>query len=340
MLAAMAGPAPAQDPTGATLTGAGSTFAQPLMARWGQSYASLQGEGGVLLSAEAAFDYEPVGSTGGIARLIARGVDFAVSDAPMPPEELDRHGLAQFPIVTGGVAVAVNLAGVAALRLSPAVVAGIYLGEIARWSDPAVAALNPGVTLPEAPITVLRRADGSGTTFAFSRWLAAEHAPWRDRVGFGQVLAWPVGAGIAGNRDLAAAVRNSPNAIAYVEAGQAERAGLTMAALANRAGAFVMPTPRGLGRATGQLAMAPGRHFFHDTGAADDAEAYPVIAIVYALMPRQPRSQARARRALEFFRLGMNEGAGDAAALGYVALPPETVAQVAQYWRATIRGAR
>jgi phosphate transport system substrate-binding protein len=248
LLCATAVGAQAQDPTGAALTGAGSTFAQPLMARWGQVYSSLQGEGGVLLSAEAAFDYEPVGSTGGIARLIARGVDFAVTDVPMPPDELERHGLAQFPIAMGGVAVAVNIAGVTGLRLSPEAVSRIYLGQIARWSDPAIAALNPGTRLPDAPITVLRRSDGSGTTFAFSRWLAAEYAPWRERIGFGPSLAWPVGAGIAGNRDLVAAVRNSPNAIAYVEAGQAERAGLTLAALQNRSGAFVAPTARGLAR--------------------------------------------------------------------------------------------
>lgn len=186
-------------------SGAGSTFAHPLLARWGQVHATLQGEGGAYVAAESNLDYEPVGSTAGVMRVLQGAVDFGATDVPLPLDEVAKHNLAQFPFVTGGVAVVVDVQGVAtnALRLSGPVLADIYLGKVARWSDPAIRELNPGIGLPDAAIAPLRRRDGSGTTYHFTAYFAAASPEWRSRVGVDTPPSWPVGAGAKGNQELA-----------------------------------------------------------------------------------------------------------------------------------------
>jgi phosphate transport system substrate-binding protein len=323
-------------------SGAGSTFAHPILARWGQVFATIEGEGGAHVSDDRTLDYEPVGSLGGVMRVLQGAVDFGVTDVALPPEELTRHGLAQFPFVTGGVAVVVNLRGVASttLRLSGPVLAGIYLGAILRWSDPAIAALNPAISLPDAPIAVLRRLDGSGTTYHFAAYLAGASPEWRARVGVDTSLQWPVGAGAKGNQELAEQVRATANAIGYVEASQAVRLGLAVVLLENRAGRFVAPDRASLQAASATAAWDPGRHFHQGLAAPEGAGAYPIVATVFALVPRRPRSAARSRLTLNFFRLALTERGADAASLGYVPLPDPVVRQVTDYWRASIAGAR
>lgn len=323
-------------------TGAGSTLAFPVLSAWGKVYATLDGEGGQFVSPDSGMDYEPVGSLGGVIRVIQRAVDFGATDVPLPPAELDRHGLAQFPFVTGGVAVVANLRGIAdaGLRLDGDTLARIYLGEITRWSDPAIAALNPGVALTEAPIAVVRRRDGSGTTWHFANYLAGANAAWRDRVGVNTELNWPVGVGAKGNQEVAETVRATANSIGYVEASLATRLGLPVVLIRNAAGSFVRPTPAALAAAAAGATWDPAQHFFAPAAAATAADAYPIVATVYALMQRRPASTARTRRALEFFRLALFERAADATALGFVPLPLPVASQVAQYWRANIRGAR
>jgi phosphate transport system substrate-binding protein len=269
-------------------------------------------------------------------------VDFAATDVSLAPEELERQGLAQFPFVSGGIAVVTNVAGVATgtLRLSGDVLARIYLGRIQRWSDPALAALNPGVTLPNAPINVLRRGDGSGTTQNLTAFLAASNAEWRERFGVQAAPAWLVGVGARGNRALAEAVRATTNSIGYVEASEAARLRLSVALLQNAAGRFVGPAPANLRAALAGTRFDPASHFHLALAAPQGEEAYPLTATIYALVPRQPRSTGRVRRALEFFRLALREGAADATALGFVPLPAPVVAQVEAYWHANIRGAR
>lgn len=336
----VAAPTPSQ---AQRFSGAGSTFAHPILARWGQVFATLLGEGGAYVAAESNLDYEPVGSMGGIMRVVQGAVDFGATDVPLPPDEVARHNLAQFPFVTGGVAVAVNLRGVAtgALRLSGPALAGIYMGRIARWSDPAIRELNPGANLPDAPIAVLRRLDGSGTTYHFAAYLAAASPEWRSRVGVDSTLEWPVGVGAKGNRELAELVRATSNSIGYVEASQAARLNLAVALVANKAGRFVAPDQASLQAAAATAEWDPGRHFYQGLGEAAPGgeDAYPIAATVFALVPRRA-SAARGRATVEFFRLGLTERAADAVALGYVPLPDPVVRQVADYWRATIRGAR
>lgn len=322
-------------------SGAGSTFAQPILARWGQIFATLQGEGGAYVSADNTLDYEPVGSMGGVMRVLQGGVDFGATDIPMLPEELAKHGLAQFPMVTGGVAIVVNLSEIATgtLRLSGPTLAAIYLGEITRWSDPAISAINPGLTLPDVAINVLHRSDGSGTTYHFTTYLAGANAAWRDRIGVDPIIKWPLGSGVKGNAELAVRVRQTSNSIAYVEASQASRLGLAVALVQNSAGRFVAPTLANLQAASSTVVWEPRRDFHQTLAVASGEEAYPITATVFALVPRRPRSAARGRLVLEFFRFALTERAADAVTLGYVSLPDSVVRQVADYWRTTVRGA-
>lgn len=331
---------PSQWAQAQSFTGAGSTFFHPILAKWAKAHVEQEGDGGAVVSADDTIDYEPVGSLAGVMRILKGDVDFGVTDVPLTPEEVVKHNLAQFPIVSGGIAIAVNVKGVSsgALRLTGPVLAGIYLGEITRWSDPALVALNPDVKLPDAPIVAVRRSDGSGTTFNFSAFLAEASGDWRTQVGVGAVLAWPVGIPAKGNREVAERVQETPNAIGYVEASQAARTGLPIAAIANKAGNFVAPTPANLQATTGLMTWDPARHFYSDVASATGANAYPITATVYVLMSRPLGATARARRALSFFRLSLTQRTDDAVGLGYVPLPAPVVSQVLDYWRAA--GAR
>jgi phosphate transport system substrate-binding protein len=325
-----------------SLSGAGSTFVQPLMDRWGRAFAAHEGEGGAAVAGYARLDYEPVGSAGGVVRLLQGAVDFAATDVAMAPEELDRHALVQFPVASGGIAVAVNLplpTG-ATPRLSGEVLARIGRGEITRWSDPAIAALQDGVALPDVPITVLRRADGSGTTWNYTAFLARRSAAWHAAPGVGWTVAWPVGVAARGTRGMVEALRATPGAIAYLESGEAARSGMRLAAIDNAAGRYVLPGPDALDAGLAGLPWAAARHFHQDAGEPLASEAYPILATVFAVMRRRPASASGARAALGFFRMGLAERADDARALGFVPLAPALVSQVTAYWGAAIRGAR
>nr|WP_037457998.1 phosphate ABC transporter substrate-binding protein PstS [Skermanella stibiiresistens] len=337
------------------LSGAGSTFAFPLLSQWGAKFqaveesgmdiaASLDGplapEGGLgspLSPWAGGLDYEPVGSLGGIMRVIAGAVDFGASERPLPAEEVDRHKLMQFPIVTGGVAVVFNLPGVAdgALRLSGAVLADIYLGKVTSWSDPALKALNPDVTLPDAPIDVVHRGDGSGTTYNFAAYLADASGDWRERVGVDTELKWPVGRGVKGSGGIVRSVAADRNSIGYVEVGQARRDGLPAALVENRAGEFRAPSPDSIAAAAAGADWAGSRH--HDlllTGATDP-RAYPIAATVHVLMPRE--TGPTSARTLRFFDDALTHWRRDAVDLGYVPLPDEVVGQIRSYWKSTQR---
>jgi phosphate transport system substrate-binding protein len=320
-------------------SGAGSTFAQPILERWGHLFAAVEGDGGAVISADSAMDYQPVGSLGGVVRVMQGQVDFGATDVPLPPETVEEHSLAQFPFVSGGVAVAANPAGLgsATLRLSGALVADIFLGAITRWADPAIAALNPGLRLPDRPIQVVRRTDGSGTTWHFAAYLAASNEAWRSRVGVDQVLNWPIGTGMRGSRALVEAVRATPGAIGYVEANQAARAGLALVAVDNRAGNFVLPTPTTIAEGLAGARWDAARHFHLGLAEPNGTDAYPIAATAFALVPR--RASARQNRlTLAFFRTAMTEHMAAAEALGFVPLPPETVAAVQAYWRQSFPG--
>jgi phosphate transport system substrate-binding protein len=321
------------------IRGAGSTFAAPLVQSWAQLYRAMRADGGDFVSPDWTVDYEVVGSLGGMLRLANPELDFAATDAPLPPEELKKRGLAQFPFVIGGVAIVHNLPGIAAgqLRLNADVAARIYLGVVLNWSDPAIAVLNPGLTLPNLPIAVVRRRDGSGTTFTFTQYLASGNEEWAKRFGANTDIQWPVGQGAEGNRGVAERVRSTSGSIGYVEYGQVRRLNLAYATVQNKAGQFVRPEQAAFQRAAAAADWKGSPDFYLHLTDATAADAYPISATTFALVPRGRLSRNRLGHALDFFRLGLEQGGGQATSLGYVPMPREIVDQVKGYWANNLR---
>ena len=318
------------------LRGAGSTFVHPLMRAWADDYRTFR-QGGVSIRLAGsglddeiggvALDYEAVGSQAGIARVKARAVDFAASEMPLDKADLARDGLLQLPLVTGAVAVAANIGRlVQPLRLSASLLADIFSGRVKNWSDPLIAQLNAGLTLPNAPIAVVHRADGSGTTFVFSQFLSQGSADWKSKVGSGLLINWPVGEGYKGNSGVARALARTPNAIAYVN--QAELApGLTTVSVQNPAGRFVA-----LARASIQAAAASSPW---DAAAgfntllvnARDDDSYPIVATVFGLL-NERSTGFRRTLTRAFFEWSLQSGREQAERLGYTPLPAGVAQQV------------
>jgi phosphate transport system substrate-binding protein len=348
LLAAPLTTAQAQEVTGsAAVTGAGSTFAYPLVSRWSKAYQRYVAGGGAFPSANAglddpptgaALDYEPTGSLAGMMRIRAGAVDFGATDAPLPSPELQALGLIQFPIVIGGVVVAVNLDGIGPgeLRLSGPVIADIFLGRIRTWNNEAVRALNPGLRLPDAPIVVLHRSDGSGTTYNFTHYLAKVSPAWRDSVGFDLIVKWPVGVGQKGNRGVAETVRETRNSIGYVEYAQARASKLVVAAVQNSTGAFVRPDAAAFQAAAANAEWDKAGDFNLLLTDAPGDKAYPIVVTVFGLMQKTAPAR-RTQATLNFFRWSLDNGAQDAADLGYVPLPPQVVTRVKAYWTTSLR---
>lgn len=316
----------------ATLKGAGSTFVYPLVARWARDYREQRLGATVAVATPnsgldddvggPALDYEPVGSLAGIQRISWGAVDLAFTEMPLPSAELRRHNLSQWPIVLGGVAVATHVPGLnnQPLRLTGPVLADIFLGRIRQWSDPVIAALNANVTLPAAPIRVLHRADGSGTTFKFTQYLASVSPDWKAQVGFDSSVKWPVGQGHKGNSGLIEAVSATPGAIGYVADAQARAAGLTMAQVRNAAGVFVAPGQDGVLATAANAKWAAEENFNEVLTDAPGEASYPIVATVFALSSDQIQ-HGRNRRALAFLEWALTEGRGEAERQGYVPLP-------------------
>lgn len=348
VLAAVAMPVRSQEVLGdsSMVSGAGSTFAFPVLSRWAAGYQRFIAGGGVVPVAGAGLEdpptrpalaYEPSGSLAGMMRVKAAAVDFGATELPLSSAELKKAGLAQFPVVIGGVAVVVNIDGIAAgkIRFSGPVLADIFLGTITSWSDPAIAALNPDLKLPDAKIAVIHRSDGSGTTFNFTDYLGKVSPAWKAMVGSDLLVAWPTGRGAKGNDGVAEAVKRTPFAIGYVEFARAVQARLTYATLRNRAGRDIVPTAKAFAAAAaGADWRGAGDFQLLLTDAAGD-DSYPVVATVFALM-RKNASPARTRATLDFFTWSFDRGADDAARLGYVPLPAVLVDQVKASWSANL----
>jgi phosphate transport system substrate-binding protein len=336
-------PASAQDVLGETgVKGAGSTLIYPLLSRWSQEHRTWLAKGGEFPApnagledppATSALEYEPIGSLAGTLRLKDRAVDFAASDMPLSPDELAKLGLGQFPIAIGGVVVAVNVDGVGAgkIKLTGALLARIFLGKIARWSDPAIKERNPGLALPDAPIAVIFRSDGSGTTFTFADYLSKASGEYKEKPALR--VSWPVGKGAKGNQGVAQAVKSTKNSIGYVDHAHASEFKLNYALLQNRSGRFVKPNTT-----TFKAAASSGdwkKSDFHVLlGNAPGENSYPITATVFALMHKNASSK-RNGAALDFFRWSLRQGTDTASRLGYVPLPPEVVELVGAYWKKT-----
>ncbi|PLP60738.1 phosphate ABC transporter substrate-binding protein PstS [Mesorhizobium loti] len=317
--------------------GAGSTFAAPVISAWGKAYKEARADGGDYFTLEWSVDYEPVGSLAGVMRLSQPEMDFAATDAPLSPEEVAKRNVAQFPIVMGGIAVVANVAGVepGKLRLNGPVLADVFSGKVKSWSDPAIVALNPDIRLPDRPIKVLRRKDGSGSTFVFTSYLSKTSSEWRQKFGAATLIDWAVGQGAEGTANLVALAAATSDGITYLEYGQVTRAGLPIVQLQNEAGVFVAPAAESFASGLANIAWDASRHFFADTTKMPGAGAYPMVAVTYAVMPKD-RGIERTQRVIDLFRLAYSAGASEARALGYTPVSPELARQIDRYWSQTL----
>ncbi|MBA3056087.1 MAG: phosphate ABC transporter substrate-binding protein PstS [Sphingomonadales bacterium] len=306
------------------VTGAGATFVYPILSKWSGDYVAAGGD---------RMNYQSIGSGGGIAQIKAATVDFGASDKPLSSDELAKAGLAQFPVVVGGVVPVVNLTGLRSgqIRFTGPLLADIFLGKVTKWNDPAIVRVNPGVKLPGTAITVVHRSDGSGTTFNFAHYLSQVSAEWKSKVGAGTSLQWPTGVGGKGNEGVAAYVKQLPNSIGYVEYAYATQNKMTVGQVQNAAGKFIMPSGRTFQQAAAHANWATAKDFNLVMTNAPGADSYPITASTFVLMYKQPKDAARSAAALKFFRWALTKGQKQAINLQYVPLPPALVKRIDAY---------
>jgi phosphate transport system substrate-binding protein len=305
------------------VTGAGATFPAPVYAKWADAYHKATG---------ARVNYQSVGSGAGINQIKAKTVDFGASDMPLTDEALAKDGLTQFPTVIGGVVPVINVAGIAPgqLKLTGAVLGDIFLGKVTKWNDAAITGLNPGVTLPDAAIAVVRRADGSGTTFIFTNYLSKANPDWKGKVGEGTAVNWPTGAGGKGNEGVSAFVQRLPNSIGYVEYAYAKQNKMSTVLLRNQAGTFVAPDD-----ATFKAAAAGAdwsRSFYQILTDQPGKDSWPITGATFILMHKVQDKPAQAAAALKFFDWSYAHGGHMAADLEYVTLPDPVKGMVQKVW--------
>jgi phosphate transport system substrate-binding protein len=313
------------DKIAAEITGAGASFIYPLLSKWSSDYHKATG---------AKVNYQSIGSGGGIAQIKAGTVDFGSSDKPLPPEELAAAGLGQFPSAIGGVVPVVHIAGIDAgkLNLTGPLLADIYLGKVRTWNDPAIAAANPGVALPSTRISVVHRSDGSGTTFNLANYLSKVSPEWKQKIGEGTSVNWPLGIGGKGNEGVAAYVQQIDGAIGYVELAYALQNKMSYAAMQNAAGRFVQPSAETFSAAAAGADWKNAKDFYLVMTNAPGENAWPITATNFILMYKQPKDAKRSADARAFFKWAFENGQAQARSLDYVPLPAELVAQVERYW--------
>ena len=325
VFALTAGAAVAQD-----VTGAGATFPAPIYAKWADSYNKSSG---------VRINYQSVGSGAGIRQIRAKTVDFGASDMPLTDAELAKDGLVQFPTVIGGVVPVVNIKGIAPgqMRLTGAVLGDIYLGKITKWNDAALTALNPGVPLPDASIAVVRRADGSGTSFIFTNYLSKVSPDWKAKVGEGTAVNWPIGAGGKGNEGVSAFVQRLPNSIGYVEYAYAKQNKMSYAQLQNKNGAFVKPEDAAFKAAAAGAEWT--KTFFQILTDQPGKDSWPITGATFILMFKTQEKPASATAALKFFDWAYANGDTMADELDYVPLPASVKDLVRKLWADNLKDA-
>lgn len=314
----------------ADITGAGATFPFPIYSKWADTYKKETGNG---------LNYQSIGSGAGIKQILAKTVTFGATDAPMKAEQLEKEGLVQWPQVMGAIVPIVNLEGIkpGELVLDGATLADIYLGKIKKWDDAAIKKLNPSLALPSTAISVVRRSDGSGTTFVFTDYLAKVSEEWKSKVGSNTAVEWPVGVGAKGNEGVAGNVSQTKNSIGYVEYAYAKQSKLTHTALVNKAGKPVQPTIASFqaAAANADWAKAPG-YYVILTGQTGDA-SWPITAATFILMHKQPADKAAAAEAIKFFTWAFEKGAKSAEELDYVPMPASVIELIKKTWSADIK---
>ncbi|HQR30305.1 MAG TPA: phosphate ABC transporter substrate-binding protein PstS, partial [Anaeromyxobacteraceae bacterium] len=297
------------------VTGAGATFPYPLYSKWFSDYNKLH--------PDIRFNYQSIGSGGGIQQFTAGTVDFGATDAPMTDaEQAKAPDAVHVPTVLGAVVVTYN-APIQGLRLDAAALADVFLGKITRWNDPRIAALNPGVKLPDAAFAVVRRSDGSGTTYVFTDYLSKVSPEWKAKVGTGKSVSWPVGLGGKGNEGVTGLVKQTPGAIGYVELAYANQNKLPTALLRNRDGNFVAPSIAATSAAAAGVSM-PADYKVSLTDAAGK-DAWPIASFTYLLVHRDAKDRAKGEALVNFLRWAIHDGQAAAGPLEYAPLPAQVV---------------
>ncbi|BCQ23796.1 phosphate ABC transporter substrate-binding protein PstS [Caballeronia sp. NK8] len=314
----------------ADITGAGSTFAAPIYTKWADAYQKTGG---------GKVNYQGIGSSGGIKQIIAKTVDFAGSDAPLKDDELAKDGLFQFPTVVGGVVPVINVPGVKAgeVTLSGQVLGDIYLGKIKKWNDPAIAALNPKVKLPDTDIAVVRRADGSGTSFIWTNYLSKVNPEWKSKVGEGSTVNWPTGTGGKGNDGVAAFVQRLPGAIGYVEWAYAKQNKMTYVGMKNSAGTIVEPKTDTFKAAAAGADWS--KSFYQILTNEPGQNAWPIVGATFVLLHATQEKPQQGTETLKFFDWAFKNGNQAANDLDYISLPDSVVAEIKTQWKAKVKDA-
>ncbi len=314
----------------ADITGAGATFPFPIYSKWAEAYKAKTGVG---------MNYQSIGSGAGIKQIQAKTVDFGASDAPLKADELAKSGLVQFPAIIGGVVPVVNLEGIkpGEIRLTGPVLADIYLGKIKKWNDKPIADLNPGVKLPGENITVVRRSDGSGTSFLFTDYLSKVSPEWKDKVGAGTAVAWPEGVGGKGNEGVASYVQRIKGAIGYVEYAFAKKNKMAHVALKNKDGVFVQPDDPTFQAAAAHADWKAQPGFYQILTEQPGKDSWPITGASFILVYAKPDKPENVAEVLKFFDWSFKNGQKMAEDLDYVPLPPALVKLIGDEWKAQIK---
>lgn len=314
----------------ANITGAGATFPYPIYAKWAEAYKQASGNG---------LNYQSIGSGGGIKQIKAKTVDFGATDMPLKAEDLEKEGLLQFPAIMGGVVPVVNLEGIkpGQLKLTGKVLADIYTGKIAKWSAPEIAALNPGVKLPDTDITVVHRADGSGTTFVWTDYLSKVSPEFKSKVGSGTAVKWPTGVGGKGNEGVAANVQRIKGSIGYVEYAYAKKNNIAHTQIQNREGQFVQPDDQTFAAAAAgaEWAKTPGMGVILTDQPGKNA--WPLASASFILMHKNQADPAKGKEVLKFFDWAYKNGDAMALELDYVPMPDQVVKLVQDAWKTQLK---
>ncbi|MCX7295586.1 MAG: phosphate ABC transporter substrate-binding protein PstS [Hyphomicrobiales bacterium] len=316
----------------ADISGAGASFPYPVYTKWADAYKKETGNG---------LNYQSIGSGGGIKQIKAKTVTFGASDAPLPGKELEESGLAQFPMVMGGIVPVVNLDGIkpGELVLDGDTLAKIFLGDIKKWNDPAIAKLNPKAKLPDQAVAIVHRSDGSGTTFNFTYYLSEVNADWKSKVGTNAAVQWPAGIGAKGNEGVANNVANTKGSVGYVEYAYALQNKLTHTNMINKAGKTVEPTAEAFqaAAANADWNSQPGYGVILANQPGD--KAWPMTAATWILIHKAPADVAATGEALKFFAWAYKNGGKMADELHYVPMPAKVVADIEKSWKAEIKDA-
>ena len=315
----------------AEISGAGATFPYPIYAKWAEAYKAKTG---------LSMNYQSIGSGGGIKQIQSKTVDFGASDMPLKPDELEKSGLMQFPMIMGGEVAVINVQGIETgkLKLDGKTLADIYLGKITKWNDPALAKLNPGIALPNQAMAVVHRSDGSGTTFIFTNYLSKVSPEWKEKVGENTAVEWPTGLGGKGNEGVAALVSRTDGAIGYVEYAYAKQNKMNYSLLSNKEGVYNQPDAKAFqaAAANADWKAAPGYYLLLTDQPGKDS--WPITGASFILMHKKPENPENSKQVLAFFDWSYKNGQKLADELDYVPMPDPVVKLVEETWKTQLTG--